>query len=89
MNSTLMDTIRYSVESHPYRIEVFRCEEGTADFSNKSRGFYAYASTRFNGEDWVDQTIITRGCDRAVAKAEVLCRNHWKNHIKPTMEKTK
>lgn len=87
VTGTYIDARRFCVESWPYRVEMFAGADGDTKFSNGSKGFYCYVSTRFGGDDWVDQTPLRRDRDAAMRAAETLCRKHWRKNIKPTMEK--
>ena len=80
--STLIETRKFAVEGQQYRLEVFQGDDGDKKFANGSRGFYCYASTYFNGEEWVAVTPIARDRERALTGAESLCRRHWKKSIK-------
>lgn len=82
MNNTLMDTKRFFVESHAYRIEMFRSDEMTEFAQGPRYGFFCYVSTRLDGEDWCEQTKPNHERERTWANGEAAARKHWKQHNK-------
>ncbi len=84
--STLIETRKFAVEGQQYRLEIFQGDDGNKKFANGSCGFYCYASTRVEGEEWVSVTPLKRDRGRALEAAETLCRRHWKWKFKRKSE---